>query len=101
MKNELEATEKHSKSEQNDNVVGPLKMTKELSCMSTEVKCQCWSMMTMLDKSVNTCQGDNDTMAVHCKRFKNVVNVVEGQWGKLCPKKVVTNESVHSDETKC
>ena len=101
MKNELEAMKKHRKLEKNDNAVGPLKMTKELSCVSTEVKCQCWSMMTMLSESVNARQGDNKTMAVHCKRFKNVVDVVEGQWGESHSEKVAKNELDYGDETKC
>ena len=61
MKNKLEAMEKCSGLEQNDNIVGLLKMMKELSHVSTEVKCQCWSMTTMLWKPVNACQGDKET----------------------------------------
>ena len=55
-------------------------MIKELLCMSTEVKHHHWSMMTTLSKLVNVHQGDNETMAVCCERFKNVVKIVEDQW---------------------
>ena len=96
-----QATWKHSELEQNDNTVGLLKMTKELLHVSTEVKCQCWSMTTMLDELVNARQGDNKTMAVHHKRFKNVVDIVEGQCGELHPEKVAKNKLDHSDEMKC
>ena len=64
VKNKLEAMEKYGELEQNDDVVGLLKMIKELSYVSTEVKHQCWSMTTMLHKLVNACQGDNKTMAI-------------------------------------
>ena len=100
VKNKPEAMKEHSKLEQNDDAVGPLKMIKELSHMSTEVNCQCWSMTTMLHESVNARQGDNETMAAHCKRFKNVVDVVEGQWGESHPEKVAENESDHNDDAK-
>ena len=36
MKNESEAMEKHSELKKNCNAVGPLKMMKELLCVSTE-----------------------------------------------------------------
>ena len=75
-------------------------MIKELLCVSMEVKCQHWSMTTMLHELVNVRQGDNKTMVVHCKRFKNVVDVVEGQWGELHPEKVAKNESDCNDNTK-
>ena len=101
VKNKLEAMEKHSELEQNDDAVGLLKMIKELSCVSTEVKCQCWSMTTMLHKLVNMCQGDNETMATHCKRIKNVVDIAEGQWGESHPEKVAKNKSDYKDNTKC
>ena len=80
MKNELEAMEKHSKLEKNDDAVavGPLKMTKELLHVSTEVKCQHWSMIAMLSKLMNMRQGDNKTMVVHHKRFVDAVDVTEG-----------------------
>ena len=67
MKDKTEAVERHSKLEQNDDTVGPLKMTKELLCMSTEVRHQHWSVTTMLNELVNARQGDNGTMAVHHK----------------------------------
>ena len=35
----LETVKEHGKLEENDNVVRPLKMTKELTCVLTEVKC--------------------------------------------------------------
>ena len=100
-KNELEAMEEHRKPKKNNNVVGPLKMIKELSHLLTEVKHQHWSMMTMLSELVNAHQGDNETMAVHHKRFKNVVDIAEGQWGESCSEKVAKNKSDYSDETKC
>ena len=53
VKNKSEAMKKHSELEKNDDVVRPLKMIEELSCVSTEVKCQCWSVKTMLSESVN------------------------------------------------
>ena len=65
MKNKLEAMKECGEPEQNDDAVGLLKMIKELSCMSTEVKHQCWSMTTMVHELVNKCQGDNETMAAH------------------------------------
>ena len=78
VKNKLEAMEKCSKLEQNDNTVGPLKLTKELLHVSTEVKCQHWSMIAMLSKLMNMRQGDNKTMVVHHKRFVDAVDVTEG-----------------------
>ena len=80
MKNELETVEECGNLEKNDNTVGSLKMIKELSHLSTEVKCQHQSMMTILWKPVNVCQGDTETMVGHCKRFMNAVDIVEGLW---------------------
>ena len=78
-KTESETMKECSKLEKNDNVVGPLKMIKELSHQSTKVKCQCWSMMKMLQKPVNMHQGDKETMAGCHKRFMNAVDIIEGQ----------------------
>ena len=67
MKNELETMAKCSKSEKDDDAVGPLKMTKELSHVSTEVKHQHWTVTEMLSESVNVHKGNNKTMASHSK----------------------------------
>ena len=100
MKNKLEAMKEYGKLEKDDDVVGLLKIIKELSYVSTEVKYQYWSMTTMLYKLMNTRQGENETMAAYYKRFKNVVDIVEGQWGELYPEKVAKDDSDYSDDAK-
>ena len=63
MKNNLAAMEKYGELEENDDVVGLLKMIKELSYSSTEVKYEYWLMTKMLYRLINVRQGDNETMA--------------------------------------
>ena len=69
--------------------------------MSTEVKCQRWSVTTMLSELANMHQGDNKRMVVHCEKFVNAVDVMEGQWGESHPQKVAKKESDCDDNTKC
>ena len=78
MKNKLEAMREYSELEKKDDVVRLLKMIKELSYSSTEVRYEYWSMTTMLSKLVNICQGDTETMAGYYKHFRNVADIVEG-----------------------
>ena len=40
-------------------------------------------------------------MAAHHKRFKNMVDIVEGQWGESHPEKVAMNGLDCNDNTKC
>ena len=42
----------------------------------------------MSSELVNVCQAENETMVVHHKRFKNVVNVMKGQWGESHSRKL-------------
>ena len=77
-----------------------LKLIKELSHQTTEVKYQYWTLTTLLWRLMNMRQGENETMAAHYKRFKNMIEIVEGQWGKLYPDKIAAEEADYDVKSK-
>ena len=100
MKNKLESMDKYKVFEENDNVVELLKLIKELSHQTTEVKYQYWTLTTLLWRLMNMRQGENETMAAYHKRFKNMIEIVEGQWGKLYPDKIAAEEADYNVKDK-
>ena len=84
----------------NDNVKSPLNKIKESSHSTTEVQCEFWSPMANLNKLISAQQFEGETIPSHCKQFKNVVEIVEGQWGDFCLIKTVKMDDEHDDDTK-
>ena len=83
----LQAYKDHKDWSLNDNAVASLKRIKELSHSTTEVQCKCWTMTDDMCKTMTIEQNNGEPMSKFCKRFKNVINTIEGQWGESFPVK--------------
>ena len=100
MKNKLESDKDYKTWVKNDDVTSLLKKIKELTYSTTEVRYEYWTLVTSLGKLANMRQSEGETVPSYYKRFKNVVDIVESQWGDIHPIKLVMKETDYTDDSK-
>ena len=100
MKNKLESDKEYKTWVANDDVTNLLKKIKELTYSTTEVRYEYWSVAMGLGKLSNVRQADGETIPSYYKRFRNVVEIIECQWGDMYPMKLAMKESGYDDKSK-
>ena len=85
VKNEIKADEDHKNWSSGDNAVASLMKIEELLCSTTEVQCKHWMMMNNMHKMMTLKQNNGEPMSKFHKRFGDMVNTIEGQWGDSHP----------------
>jgi len=76
--------------EVSDDVVGPLKMLKEMAFSTGGVQHPCWTPQNVLRRLTEINQGPSESVSNCHKRFLAATEVVEAQRGQLCPLKLTT-----------
>jgi len=76
--------------EDSDDVVGPLKMLKEMAFSTSGVQHPCWTLQNVLRRLTAINQGPSELVPNCHKRFLAAAKVVEAQWGQFCPLKLTT-----------
>ena len=100
MVNKLKSDSKFESIQQDDDVIKLMKMIKELCYVSTDARYEYWNLTFSLNKVTNVKQKDNETLAAYYKRFINIVDIVEGQWGTLAPLTIAEKDTDYQDATK-
>ena len=85
MKNRIESHEKYKEYEINDDVVNLIKIIKEIMYSTTAMVYNHWNVATTMSKLHSTVQYKRESLVAYYKRFVNMVDVVETQWGKVAP----------------
>ena len=93
MKNTVESKAEYAELEKKDDVVGLLKIIKDICYSNTEVEYEYWAMNKAMRKVLTMRQNDNEALASYYKRFMNVVEVAESQWGLILPTKIASSET--------
>jgi len=76
--------------EDSDDVVGLLKMLKEMAFSTSRVQHPCWTLHDVLRRLTAINQGPSESVSNHHKRFLAATKVVEAQWGQFYPVKLTT-----------
>jgi len=76
--------------EDSGDVVGLLKMLKEMTFSTSGVQHPCWTLQNVLRRLTAINQGPSESVSNCHKRFLAATEVVEAQWGQLCPLKLTT-----------
>ena len=97
MKNRLESDKEYKSWVRNDDVINLLKKIKELTYSTTEVRYEYWSLAMSLGKLANVRQSEGETIPSYYKRFRNIVEIMEGQWGDIYPMKLAANKAGYDD----
>ena len=84
--------------EDNDDVVGVLKMLKEMAFLTSGVQHPYWTLQNVLRHLTAINQGPNESVSNYHKRFLATTEVIEAQWGQFYPPKLTSGTG--SDDKK-
>jgi hypothetical protein len=88
MTNKLEGQKEYKELEDNVDVVGLVKMIRELIFNTRSVQYQHWTSSQII-RNIMTCrQGGNESLIGFYKRWKTILDVAESQWGAFVPTKL-------------
>jgi len=76
--------------EDSDDVVGLLKMLKEMAFSTSGVQHLCWTLQNVLRHLTAINQGPSELVSNCHKRFLAATEVIEAQWGQFYPLKLTT-----------
>lgn len=76
--------------EDSDDVVGLLKMLKEMAFSTSGVQHPYWTLQNVLRRLTAINQGPSESVSNYHKRFLATTEVVEAQWGQFYPLKLTT-----------
>jgi len=76
--------------EDSDDVVGLLKMLKEMAFSTSGVQQPYWTLQNVLRRLTAINQGPSESVSNYHKRFLDTTEVVEAQWGQFYPVKLTT-----------
>jgi len=85
--------------EDNDDVVGPLKMLKEMAFSTSGVQHPCWTLQNVLRHLTAINKGPSESVPNYHKRFLTAAEVIEAQWGQFCPVKLTTGAGLVNKKT--
>ena len=88
VKSKLDDDPEFDKLEQDDDVVGLLAKLKQMAFQSTGAEHPVWTQQNKLRRLTAINQGPNEQTANYHKRLEATAEVIEEQWGPLCPHKV-------------
>ena len=74
---------------------------KELLFSAVDVQCKCWTVNQLIKNVLMMKQQDQESLAGHCKRFANTVDVAETQWGVSVPTKIGSNKATRDKFLAC
>ena len=98
MKNKVESTSGYEKLEEADDAIGLLKVIKNLAYSTSKVQYVHWTVCTSMRRWVTTRQYKDENLVAFYKRFMSALDVVESQWGKMVPGKIVKDKSSNDEE---
>ena len=100
MRNKIESHENYKEYEENDDVVNLMRIIKEIMYSTTEVVYNHWNVATTMSKLHNTVQYKKESLVAYYKRFVNMVDVVETQWGILSPIGIAEEDAEFTNNQK-
>ena len=101
MKNKVESLSEFEKLEEGDDVIGLLKAIRGLAFTTNKVQYEHWTTRGSMRRLLTMHQFNGENLTNFYKRFMYQVDVVESQWGKLIPTRIVReNASNDEDERK-
>ena len=83
--NQVEARSEHQQAEKDADIPALLNMIKELVHSTKGTQCAYWTLSHSLRRLTTSKQFKQESLAAHCNRFMDLVNVAEAQWGELAP----------------
>lgn len=101
MKNKLESMPTYEELEKKDDVVGLLKLLKDLTFTTTDVQYEHWAMVESLKKAVNMEQEDGEGLAGYYRRFWIQIDATEAQWGSLVPTNLGNDDETRDKFLAC
>lgn len=99
VKTRLEQDEDFREIEERSDVVSLLGKLKEMAFGTGGVQEPMWALQTVTRRLAAINQGQTESLSHYYKRFKDIVEVVEAQWGEYYPSKLVDN-TVGDDKAK-
>ena len=100
MRNKLESLDSFPQLEVNDDVIGLLKVLKELAFSTINAHYEYWTMMESLRKLMNVQQMSRESLASYYRRWNATLEVLETQWGELAPTTVPSGDNKQSARSK-
>lgn len=88
VKNRLVNEKGYDTLEDNDDIVGLLKMLKSMAFSTTGVQHPYWTLQLVLKRLAAINQGPNESMTGYHRRFLAITEVIETQWGPFIPTKL-------------
>ena len=88
VRNRLVNEKEHAALEDEDDVVGLLKMLKYMAFSTAGVQHPYWTLQLVLKRLAAINQGPNESVANYHRRFLAITEVIEAQWGQFCPTKL-------------
>jgi Zinc knuckle len=92
VKSKLENDEDFEQLELNDDVVGLLKMLKQMAFSTAGIQEPFWTLQTLLRRLTAINQGPNESVANYYRRTNTNIEVMESQWGMFHPTKGLTGD---------
>ena len=101
MKNKVESMTDYKKWEEDDDVIGLLNGLKELSFSTVDIQYEYWIVSQSLKSVMTMRQQDKESLNGYYKRFINLVDVAEIQWGTLVPTKIGMDDAMRNKFLTC
>ena len=92
MRNKLESLKEYPELEDKDNVIGLLEVLKQLAFSTLNAHYPYWTMMESFKNLFSIKQMEHESLASYYRRWSATLEVTEGQWGTLAPRRVPTGD---------
>jgi len=100
MRNKIESSSEYSTLDANDDVIGLLKMIKDLTFTTTSAQYKYWKLFQNLKNTMLCRQFEHESLSVFYKRWKTNIDVVESLWGGFVPTKLESGEDKDTERDK-